>query len=524
MLIRLLPDPHQPTVLFKLTFENLPDHLAYPLSWSNQLAALSCDDLEIPELMHVLDKAVGAQSILEEVTFDLVQNRIKCVFIDGEMEEWAFGTGLDQSRGQADSFHVPKEDESLRSDKLDVIRRLESVLADVNESAAEMDREKKREEEREKERLKLQEEEERGRELERQQQEEASTTTVQRSDSVGKKKHKKSKSLLMNLVSSLFPLSLNSPNSPISPRSPSSLPVSRSPSRSPSSSRSPSRAPSLRSIRSENAKSPMGSSSAPSTLSRASSISAVSQVTGGKKSSGWKKPKRRGRGRTLSTSSNALPVPPSSNTGDENAVQHTPEASESSSVSADPLAKNREPSGEEHQQEDSRGLPVVVVVAVPPLPPLTPRGLRRRARSTLVDTFRMYVVPEVTRRIRCGTYFTSSVPMSPSVSTFPTPALTPTRATYPNHQGPTTAALSASSDFPVSSASSSTYNNSPSLSAPIPTIPLYHPNNIGGDSILYYVWVVGSMMKRVEARIGEVIREVREELERLEKGGVSHGL
>ncbi|KAK7460793.1 hypothetical protein VKT23_008722 [Stygiomarasmius scandens] len=524
MLIRLLPAPHQPTVLFKLSFENIPDHLVYPLSWSNQLAALSCDDLEVPELMHAFDKAVGAQSILEEVTFDLVQNKVKCVFVDGEMEEWAFGTGLGQSRGPADSFHVHTEDEGFQMDKLDVIRRLESVLADVNESAAEMDREKKREEEREKEMLRHQKQEEERELAQQRQEEEASTALAQTPGSTGKKKHKKSKSLLMNLVSSLFPLSLNSPNSPTSPRSPLSLPASRSSSRSPSCSRSPSRAPSVRSTRSEKCKSPMGSSSAPATLSRASSISALYQAASDKK---WRKPRRRGRGRALSISSIDSPLPTAAE-GDENVIQHTPEASEASSASADVSAKSREPSGEDAQQErDPRNLPVIVI-APPPPPQLTPRGLRRRARSTLVDTFRMYVIPEITRRIRCGAFFSVTVPVSPSISMIPTPALTPsastpTTATYPSPQNltvPTSTNLSVSTSIPSSSSS----GPSSPLSASIPTIPLYHPNNIGGDSILYYVWVVGSMMKRVEARLGEVVREAREEMERLEMGGIPLGL
>ncbi|KAF5365306.1 hypothetical protein D9758_005453 [Tetrapyrgos nigripes] len=522
MLIRLLPVPSQPTVLFKLTFENLPHHLVYPSSWANQLAALSCDDLEVPELVHALDKAVGTQSILEEVTFDLVHSKIKCVFVDGEVEEWAFGTCLDRSRGPADSFHVPKEydsDSDAVAAKLDVTRRLESVLADVNESAAEMDREKKREEER----LRLKKEEEEKQRTQQQKEENGVVSAVAPTDASGKKKHKKNKSMLLNLVSAILPMSLNSPADPKSPRlmrSPkaSSLPSSPVHSRSPS----PSRSPRISSVQSESAKSDAGCSSAPASLSRASSLSAMIEYSRGdiKAFAGWNR-RRRGR-RPFSTSFADLPVDiAAEETQSDGALTanvsaaHTPEASEHSTNVEDSIPNSENPSTSPKETE-----PPIVVVAPPPAPPLTPRALRRRARSTLVDTFRMYIIPELTRRVRCGQYFSTALPTSPSISM----VNSATQSTLGSSTG-LTIATSASSTNVISTGSSnsdSVYTNPASgLSAPVPTIPLYHPNNVGGDSILYYVWVVGSMMKRVEARIGEVVREAREEMERLEMGGVS---
>ncbi|KAE9410514.1 hypothetical protein BT96DRAFT_984042 [Gymnopus androsaceus JB14] len=208
MLIRLIPSASHPTVLFKLVFENLPETIQTPTAWTSQ---------------------VGVQSILDQVSFDLVEQKIKCVFFDGELEEWDIASVYNG--------------------------RLDSVIVDVNESAAEMDKERKREEElRELQRLK--EEEER---LEAAKQEETASRTSARKNKPG---HKKQRSLLMNLVSALIPLSLNSPRTPRSPRS--------LPSSSPASPRSTSPASSIRSYFSD--KLPPHPTSAPSTLSRASTL------------------------------------------------------------------------------------------------------------------------------------------------------------------------------------------------------------------------------------------------------------
>lgn len=180
MLIRLIPSASQPTVLFKLIFENLPDSLQTPVAWVNHLAALDSDDLEIPELMHALDKAVGVQGILDQVTFDLVEQKIKCVFFDGELEQWDIDSGY---RGLSD--------EATHQRKVDLVRKLDSVIDDVNESALEMDRERKREEEKRKQE-KTKEEEETAKPEE---------IAPVPSNSEKRPRHKKQRSLLMNLVS-----------------------------------------------------------------------------------------------------------------------------------------------------------------------------------------------------------------------------------------------------------------------------------------------------------------------------------
>ncbi|KAJ4478076.1 hypothetical protein J3R30DRAFT_3702772 [Lentinula aciculospora] len=360
MLIRLIPSASQPTVLFKLVFQNLPETLQTPIAWVNHLAALDSDDLEIPELMHALDKAVGVQTILEQVVFDLLEQKIKCVFFDGDTEEWDIGSCY-QGLLAEEAYHR----------KVDLVRRLDSVIDDVNESAAEMDRERKREEQ-QKEQQKMKEEGER---LEAAKQTENATF----GNSLGRKSrpgHKKQRSLLMNLVSSFLPLSLNSPRSPRSPRSTLAS--------SPSTPRSTSPVSSIRSSRSD--KVPSQTNSAP-TLSRSSTLPS----------------------RPVSTSS----------------------------LSLSPLAATESP---------------IVIVAPPPPPPLSPRALRRRARSSLVDTFRLYVLPELNWRIR-----SSHLACSPK-------------------------------RIPVAVYGSDTF-------AP------------------YYNWIVGSTLKRVDLRLSEIAKELKTELD-----------
>ncbi|KAJ3857393.1 hypothetical protein EV368DRAFT_60874 [Lentinula lateritia] len=292
MLIRLIPLASQPTVLFKLVFENLPETLQTPAAWVNHLATLDSDDLEIPEFIHALDKAVGVQGILEQVTFDLVDQKIKCIFFDGETEEW-----------HIDSCYHGLLGEAAHQRKVDLVRRLDSVIDDVNESAAEVERERRREEER-KEQKRMREEDER---LDAAKQDEITASIHGRRNRPG---HKKQRSLLMNLVSSLLPLSLNSPRSP---RSPLSWSLS-----SPSTPRSTSPVSSIRSSRSDKVP-----SQTPSAHTRS-------------------------------------------------ATMPSPAPTESS-------------------------LPVVIVA--PPLPPpLSPRALRRRARSSLVDAFR-FTLKRVDKRL-----------------------------------------------------------------------------------------------------------------------------
>jgi hypothetical protein len=156
MLIRLIPAAPHPTVLFAITFQNLPDNLPNPLSWTQQLNCLSMDDLEIPRAIHSLDKSAAIPNLVEEVSFDVPTLTVSCRFIDGSLEEWPLmGAGC--------------------------LKALENVLNDVNESALETEREKEREKEIEKEKENLQ-----------------SVVTPPTSVRVGR--HRKQRSLLMTLV------------------------------------------------------------------------------------------------------------------------------------------------------------------------------------------------------------------------------------------------------------------------------------------------------------------------------------
>ncbi|KAG7451553.1 uncharacterized protein BT62DRAFT_1000807 [Guyanagaster necrorhizus] len=195
MLIRLLPPASHPTVLFAITFQNLPGDLFNPHAWTSHLSNLSVDGVDTPELVHCLDKAAFIPSILKEVTFDVPMLMISCRFVDGSTEEWP-----------------------LRAARC--LLALDSVLDDVNHSAVLTEREKEREKVKEKERK------------DGLQSLNSPPTTVKVT------RHKKQRSLLMSLVASFVqlpsPLSshAHSMSEPIT-RLPSLLPSKPSPSPNP---------------------------------------------------------------------------------------------------------------------------------------------------------------------------------------------------------------------------------------------------------------------------------------------------
>ncbi|KAK0205207.1 hypothetical protein DFS33DRAFT_744420 [Desarmillaria ectypa] len=163
MLIRLLPAASHPTVLFAITFQNLPDDLFNPHAWTTHLSNLSIDGLDAPELVHCLDKAAFIPSILKEVTFDVPMLTISCRFVDGSTEEWPLRPA-------------------------GCLQALDSVLDDVNQSAAMTEREKEREKVKGKERK------------DGQQSLNSPPTTVKAT------RHKKQRSLLMSLVATIVQL------------------------------------------------------------------------------------------------------------------------------------------------------------------------------------------------------------------------------------------------------------------------------------------------------------------------------
>ena len=120
MLIKLVPVAPQPTVLFSFSFPRLEDAGVdvTPAGWQNQLSALHRDGLEVPKSLHVLDKAAGITSLLDQVLFSVPALTITCRYQDGSVEEWPL---MDQS----------------------CLETLDSVVADVAESAVEMRHEKR---------------------------------------------------------------------------------------------------------------------------------------------------------------------------------------------------------------------------------------------------------------------------------------------------------------------------------------------------------------------------------------------
>lgn len=128
------------------------------------------------------------QSILDQVSFDLVEEKIRCIFFDGELEEWDIA-----------SVYYGLMNEVAQRRKLDLVRRLDSVIDDVNQSAAEMDKERKREEElREQQRRK---EEEERQVAAKQDNKEETAVPIESPARKNRPGHKKQRSLLMNLVS-----------------------------------------------------------------------------------------------------------------------------------------------------------------------------------------------------------------------------------------------------------------------------------------------------------------------------------
>lgn len=59
-----------------------------PFHWDSQLAMLSTADLEQPRSVYALDSSAWLTEILEEVTFDVVSLTVSVVFTDGHTDDW----------------------------------------------------------------------------------------------------------------------------------------------------------------------------------------------------------------------------------------------------------------------------------------------------------------------------------------------------------------------------------------------------------------------------------------------------
>lgn len=87
MRLRLISHPPTPMMLFTISF--IPTDLhPLPLNWDSQLAILSAADLEQPRSVYALDSSAWLTEILEEVTFDVVSLTVSVVFTDGHTEDW----------------------------------------------------------------------------------------------------------------------------------------------------------------------------------------------------------------------------------------------------------------------------------------------------------------------------------------------------------------------------------------------------------------------------------------------------
>lgn len=86
MQLRLISHPPAP-VLFTISF--IPTDLhPLPPNWDSQLAILTATDLELPRSIYALHISTWLTEILEQVTFDVVSLTVSAVFTDGHTEDW----------------------------------------------------------------------------------------------------------------------------------------------------------------------------------------------------------------------------------------------------------------------------------------------------------------------------------------------------------------------------------------------------------------------------------------------------
>ncbi|KAF8452637.1 hypothetical protein L210DRAFT_3639122 [Boletus edulis BED1] len=92
MLIRLLPPVPHPTILYGLTFphvlslQDLGPGATMPAAWSSQLQILtSALLLEPPSSIHMLDRGVGLVARVDEVTMDVPRKEFVLRFVDGRV-------------------------------------------------------------------------------------------------------------------------------------------------------------------------------------------------------------------------------------------------------------------------------------------------------------------------------------------------------------------------------------------------------------------------------------------------------
>jgi hypothetical protein len=126
MLLKLIPPSPQPTVLFNLTYPTQHTSLPLPLAYQSLLHTLSTSSppLDLPNSLHALDKATYLAELLQEVVFDMESESVRCVWVDGGVEEWPLLDG--------------------KGDREGCLRMLSRVLRDVELSGEEAKKEQLR--------------------------------------------------------------------------------------------------------------------------------------------------------------------------------------------------------------------------------------------------------------------------------------------------------------------------------------------------------------------------------------------
>ena len=180
-LLQLIPAHPEPTIHFTFDFSDLPQNLNTPSSWSSQLAHLMVEDLEVPNTVHLFDKAAGIASLLEEVAFDVERSEVRCRFVDGATEE----CGFFRFGGNEADIGVESGFEAGQKEGRKLLAAHDGIVRNVRTSTQEAER------------LIMEKEKERQNILGL---ERSKSTTVKGN---GKMKHKKQRSVFMQFVSSI---------------------------------------------------------------------------------------------------------------------------------------------------------------------------------------------------------------------------------------------------------------------------------------------------------------------------------
>ncbi|KAJ7687424.1 hypothetical protein B0H17DRAFT_688475 [Mycena rosella] len=364
MLIKLTPASAAPTptILFALAFPDLPQKLPVPAAWAAQLAHLAADDLEAPPSLHALDRAAALPSLLGEVLFDLPSGRVGCTFLDGAAEEWAMDARCAEmlARVIEDVEESGKADERARDwqRNLEAEREQEQMEREqAQEQEAEREREKEAQMERD---FEMQKVKGKGKE------QSLNSPPASLKGTRPKSRLHRSRSLLMALVATFSPS--NSPSTslpfPPSPPPPASAPASRS----------------------------SFSGSSPSSLrafARRASFSSLSSAARGSNVADPSPPPSPSVPTAQPTKRPASPPAP---------VSVPPHNLETPPSSAPPSAPSSAFAKQQSQSSPFPGKTLSSLLGARNNE-LSPRALRRRARSTLVDAFRAHVLPELSGRV-----------------------------------------------------------------------------------------------------------------------------